>query len=275
MQGIMSGLEPTPQRNEEEVLKQMLEDRAVLELEDRLGIKIPRSTDESEENLINKVLQITRKPISKKGDEFSYGKDDGLSFYINPKINGAGIRYNKKFADGGIAAFADGGFPDLSGDGKVTQKDILMGRGVIEKADGGIAVYANGGEAGTKYFGEDGLLFDPTNPLDYIMAVPGVGLAGAGIKALMVGNRLRKAKKALEPVAKLSNPTTNVAGLTALGVDLGTDPEIQDMFKSQSYSEMYEPGVAYEYEGGYFEYDPNDDEIYVLDDIPEGYRIEK
>ena len=133
----------------------------------------------------------------------------------------------------------------------------------------------DGGEADTKYFGKDGLLFDPTNPLDYIMAVPGVGLAGAGIKALMVGNRLRKAKKALEPVAKLSNPTTNVAGLTALGVDLGTDPEIQDMFKSQSYSDMYEPGVAYEYEGGYFEYDPNDDEIYLLDQIPKGYRIEK
>ena len=28
-------------------------------------------------------------------------------------------------------------FPDLSGDGKVTQKDILMGRGVIEKQEGG------------------------------------------------------------------------------------------------------------------------------------------
>ena len=26
-----------------------------------------------------------------------------------------------------------GKFPDLSGDGKVTQKDILMGRGVIPK----------------------------------------------------------------------------------------------------------------------------------------------
>ena len=26
-----------------------------------------------------------------------------------------------------------GGFPDLSGDGKITQKDILMGRGVIPK----------------------------------------------------------------------------------------------------------------------------------------------
>tara|TARA_R100001079_G_scaffold93285_1_gene55985 strand:- start:35 stop:388 length:354 start_codon:yes stop_codon:yes gene_type:complete len=27
-----------------------------------------------------------------------------------------------------------GGFPDLSGDGKVTKKDILMGRGVIPRA---------------------------------------------------------------------------------------------------------------------------------------------
>ena len=147
----------------------------------------------------------------------------------------------------------------------------LMGR-----KDGGMIKLQEGGDAGTKYFGKDGLLFDPTNPLDYVMAVPGLGLAGAGIKALMVGNRLRKAKKALEPVAKLSNPTTNVAGLSALGVDLGTDPEIQDMFRSQSYSDIYEPGVAYyDPDYGYFEYDPNDDEIYTLDEIPEGYRIEK
>jgi len=34
---------------------------------------------------------------------------------------------------------AKGGFPDLSGDGQITQKDILMGRGVIEKRYGGLA----------------------------------------------------------------------------------------------------------------------------------------
>lgn len=34
---------------------------------------------------------------------------------------------------------AKGGFPDLSGDGQITQKDILMGRGVIEKKYGGLA----------------------------------------------------------------------------------------------------------------------------------------
>ena len=151
----------------------------------------------------------------------------------------------------------------------------LMGR-----KDGGMIKLQEGGDAGTKYFGKDGLIFDPTNPLDYVMAVPGVGYAGAGIKALMVGNRLRKAKKALEPVASLSNPTTNVAGLSALGVELGTDPEIQQsikgLFEPLQNSDMYEPGVAYyDPDYGYFEYDPNDDEIYTLDEIPEGYRIEK
>ena len=40
---------------------------------------------------------------------------------------------------GGIVGMAKGGkFPDLSGDGEVTQEDILIGRGVIEKADGGL-----------------------------------------------------------------------------------------------------------------------------------------
>jgi len=40
---------------------------------------------------------------------------------------------------GGIVGMARGGkFPDLSGDGEVTQEDILMGRGVIEKAEGGL-----------------------------------------------------------------------------------------------------------------------------------------
>ena len=37
------------------------------------------------------------------------------------------------FAKGGAA------FPDMSGDGRVTQKDILMGRGVIPMQEGGMA----------------------------------------------------------------------------------------------------------------------------------------
>ena len=40
-----------------------------------------------------------------------------------------------------------GGLPDFSGDGKITQKDVLMGRGVIpkpKKASQGIMVQAKG-----------------------------------------------------------------------------------------------------------------------------------
>ena len=50
----------------------------------------------------------------------------------------------KKDQEGNIILMAkDGGsaskFPDLSGDGKVTQKDILMGKGVVKAAKGGLA----------------------------------------------------------------------------------------------------------------------------------------
>ncbi len=47
-----------------------------------------------------------------------------------------------------VQAYADGGaaFPDLSGDGKITQKDILIGRGVIEKQYGGPIGMQMGGD---------------------------------------------------------------------------------------------------------------------------------
>jgi len=35
--------------------------------------------------------------------------------------------------NGGVVKMKDGGFPDLTGDGKVTQKDILKGRGVFKR----------------------------------------------------------------------------------------------------------------------------------------------
>ena len=45
-------------------------------------------------------------------------------------------------------------FPDLSGDGKITKKDILMGRGVIKKKAGGIVRgKARGGGAATRGLG--------------------------------------------------------------------------------------------------------------------------
>jgi len=73
-------------------------------------------------------------------------------------------------------------------------------------ADGGIVGYQEGGDV--KYFGRDGVIFDTTNPLDYLMAVPGLGVGyGAarlgykGLKALPAAfkgykKRLGKAKRA-------------------------------------------------------------------------------
>ena len=56
-------------------------------------------------------------------------------------LGNAGPRKPKKMRGGGGVGdpmkMKDGGFPDLSGDGKVTQKDILMGKGVIKKNMGG------------------------------------------------------------------------------------------------------------------------------------------
>jgi hypothetical protein len=50
-----------------------------------------------------------------------------------------------------------GGFPDLSGDGKVTMKDILMGRGVVKKpkkkAMGGSMTLQGGKLKGVKVAG--------------------------------------------------------------------------------------------------------------------------
>jgi hypothetical protein len=41
-------------------------------------------------------------------------------------------------------------FPDLTGDGKVTRKDILKGRGVELKKGGRVTSFKNGGAAITK-----------------------------------------------------------------------------------------------------------------------------
>jgi hypothetical protein len=63
--------------------------------------------------------RITQSGISK-------GKD------VTPGIYESKKKIQKK-AKGGRVGLKGGSFPDLSGDGKTTMKDILMGRGVIPK----------------------------------------------------------------------------------------------------------------------------------------------
>ena len=67
----------------------------------------------------------------------------------NPRLEALkkmGIDPRMKKKDGGA-------FPDLSGDGKVTQKDILIGRGVIKKKMGGIARGGGAATSGTGFKG--------------------------------------------------------------------------------------------------------------------------
>ena len=162
----------------------------------------------------------------------------------------------------------DGGFPDLTGDGKVTQKDILRGRGIEGFADGGQA-----GEEGIKYFGKDGLILDPYNPLDLAMAIPGLGQVGMGIKFLSTANKLRKLNKAAEKVSKLSNPVTNTLGGGAFLATVA--PEIKD-FITEDYTD---PTVAYlnEDNGNYYYYDPEKDDYdyFPNNQVPEGYTLEQ
>ena len=47
-------------------------------------------------------------------------------------------------------------------------------------------------EEGVKLFGEDGLIFDHTNPLDYLSFVPGLGILGVGAKVLSKLGKLGK-----------------------------------------------------------------------------------
>jgi hypothetical protein len=86
--------------------------------------------------------------------------------YDDPEIKGRGraplpadsedprLRALKKMGIDPRMKKKDGGaFPDLSGDGKVTQKDILIGRGVIKKKMGGIARGGGAAISGTGFKG--------------------------------------------------------------------------------------------------------------------------
>ena len=95
----------------------------------------------------------------KKKDPFRADKTESLNRKFSmetAKANEKAIKEIKK-AMGGLETKMkkkDGGaFPDLSGDGKVTQKDILIGRGVIKKKMGGIARGGGAAIQGTGFKG--------------------------------------------------------------------------------------------------------------------------
>ena len=75
--------------------------------------------------------------------EIDFGGQGGIG-----GIGGPVFAYGQKTQNTpNMQMFKEGGaaFPDLSGDGKVTRKDILMGRGVLPMQEGGAPMYADQG----------------------------------------------------------------------------------------------------------------------------------
>ena len=70
--------------------------------------------------------------IAKQKTKASQAKLDNTIFRIEQQKK----RLEEKKAKGGRVGLKRGTFPDHSGDGKITQKDILMAKGVIPKPKG-------------------------------------------------------------------------------------------------------------------------------------------
>ena len=68
----------------------------------------------------------------KAGSNVSNQKKSEIKLDASKKVSKIYDKYENK-AKGGRVGLKGGTFPDLSGDGKTTMKDILMGRGVIPK----------------------------------------------------------------------------------------------------------------------------------------------
>ena len=95
-------------------------DQTKFEIENKLPLTFGKS---SKKTLSNTEKAKLRNDESKKAFKASEGK---TKVFIAPK------NFNK----GGRVGLKKGSFPDYSGDGKTTMKDILMGRGVIPKPKG-------------------------------------------------------------------------------------------------------------------------------------------
>jgi len=75
-------------------------------------------------------IEVTIKKKPKKPKKtINPGKGGKGNYKVNKEKGGKG-----NFAGGGkVVKMKEGGFPDLTGDGKVTQADILKGKGVFKK----------------------------------------------------------------------------------------------------------------------------------------------
>jgi pyruvate/2-oxoglutarate dehydrogenase complex dihydrolipoamide acyltransferase (E2) component len=111
-------------------------------------VKIEKLLTESEKPKLKPKNLVKKKKKTKKKDPFRAD----TTVILDEKFSKEVAKANQKAME--ELKKADGGaFPDLSGDGKVTQKDILMGRGVIKKKLGGVARGGRAAIQGTGFSG--------------------------------------------------------------------------------------------------------------------------
>ena len=135
-----------------------------------------------------KKLAITKEELGRKKGETltqAYNRFEGKK---PVKKMGGGMMKSKMASKGGARGgrramgMKNGGFPDLTGDGKVTQADILKGRGVAKKKAGGMMKskgYAKGGAMKKKGYSMGGAVKKkPTKPRGVGAALRGYGKAG-------------------------------------------------------------------------------------------------
>ena len=126
----------------------------------------------------------------KNGEKPNMGQVAGGFKTVNVKAGGL-MEATKRLKAQGLKK---GGFPDLSGDGKITMKDILMGRGVVKKpkkkAMGGSMTLEKGKLKGVKDAPEERRRERKRGTRGVGLAMGVVGGIRAGAKAMKKAGRL-------------------------------------------------------------------------------------
>ncbi len=130
-----------PEKTKKQLEREQLSRDAAKELKkmkekqrDQLGKQFPSKPPRTKKKK-KKLTEQQKKNVDK--DAIIMEKQDipgSPHFKMVPKKSGQGSNILRAAKGGSVKKF-----PDLSGDGKVTQKDILMGRGVVKAAKGGLA----------------------------------------------------------------------------------------------------------------------------------------
>lgn len=104
-----------------------------------------RSIGETSASVSPTLLKKAKKLAKEKGGRFSKKDIDMALKSLSGKKKKPNLGQRK--AGGMMNSYNKGGLPDFSGDGKITKKDVLMGRGVIpkpKKASKGTMIQAKG-----------------------------------------------------------------------------------------------------------------------------------